>query len=192
MRCKHPQRGCDRIAMNSCGRVDGVSITWKHINTPEYFAAAARLLCASISSASSSQKFRKRFAPGKQGVHGDEMHRKMECKIWREIELGQYLWYRAPVCQAVQKAALNPVVTADQLLRTGHWSHATPHVTRLLQRIQRAQRRWHAARGENKRDGHITQLKRYAAAINRQRLAVAVEGEDSSGRGGYADLRKAV
>jgi hypothetical protein len=129
MRCKHPQRGSDCIAMNSCGRGDAVSIKWKHINTPECFAAAARILCASISSASSFQKFRKRFAPGKQGVHGDEIHRKMECKIWREIELRHHLWCRAPACQAGQKAALNPVVTVDQLLRSGQVPHATPHVT---------------------------------------------------------------
>ena len=62
--------------------------------------------------------------------------------------------------------------------------------TRLLQRSQRAQRHWHATRGENKRDGHVTRLKRYAAAINRQRVAVAVEGEDLSVRGGDADLEE--
>ncbi len=80
MRCKQ-QRGCE-LFWHSCFWKHH---TWYHINTPEYFAAAARILCTSISSASSSQTFRKCFAPGKQGVHGDEIRRKMEGKIWREI-----------------------------------------------------------------------------------------------------------
>ena len=100
-----------------------------NIKTPEYSAAAAQILCSSISSASSSQKNPKRCASEKQGALGDEIHRKMEWKIWREMELRKRLWCRAPGCQTAEEAALNPLVAADHWSHTSHMSHVTSHTS---------------------------------------------------------------